>query len=136
MYTTVDERSIGDMVDAFYGAIRQDALLGPIFADAIGENWGPHLAKMKAFWSSVLLASRIYKGNPMIAHLRLPLLTQMHFERWLELWRDTAAALCSQELGQVFVQPAEAIGARLLYTISQYHNATVRQAAEEMSSAR
>ncbi len=136
MYNTVNEDSIADMVDTFYLAVRRDPLLGPIFADAIGDDWTPHLLKMRAFWSSVLLASRTYKGNPMIAHLRLPLLTARHFERWLELWRDTASSLCSQELAEVFVQRAESIGARLLFTISQYHSPAVREAAEAMSEAR
>jgi hemoglobin len=135
MYYTVNEESIADMVDTFYLEIRRDPLLGPIFESAIGNQWTPHLAKMKAFWSSVLLASRTYKGNPMIAHLRLPLLTARHFERWLELWRATAVALCSQELAQVFVQRAEGIGARLLSTISQFHGPAVREAAEAMSEA-
>ncbi len=133
MYETVNENCIADMVDTFYAAIRRDHLLGPIFKDAIGDEWVPHLAKMKAFWSSVLLASRTYKGNPMIAHLRLPRLTQSHFERWLELWRETGAALCSKELAQLFNERAETIGARLLYTISQYHDATVREAAKAIS---
>ena len=136
MYQTVSENSIAAMVDTFYGAIRRDQMLGPIFADAIGDEWTPHLAKMKAFWSSVLLASRTYKGNPMIAHLALPRLTETHFERWLELWRETAAALCSEELAQIFIQRAEMIGARLLYTISQYHDPAVQEAARALAGAR
>jgi hemoglobin len=62
MYHTVTEDSIADLVDTFYWQIRDDELLGPIFAGAIGTEWGPHLDKMKRFWSSVLLASRTYKG--------------------------------------------------------------------------
>ncbi len=130
MYHTVTEDSISDMVDTFYSRVRQDELLGPIFAGAIGNNWGPHLEKMKAFWSSVLLASRAYKGNPMIAHLNLPRLRQNHFEHWLQLWGETAALLCSEELGSLFLQKAEMIGARLLYAISQYHESAVRETAE------
>lgn len=136
MYETVNKNSIADMVDTFYAAIRQDQLLGPIFDGVIGDNWTAHLKKMKAFWSSVLLASRTYKGNPMIAHLQLPLLTQIHFERWLQLWGATAAALCSDDVAQVFVERAEMIGARLLYAISQYHDSIVRQPAEAISGAR
>jgi hemoglobin len=136
MYYTVNEDSIADMVDTFYLSVRRDPLLGPIFAAAIGDDWTPHLTKMKAFWSSVLLASGTYKGNPMIAHLKLPLLTAHHFERWLELWRATATALCSRELADVFVERAEGIGARLLFTISRYHSPVVREAAEAMSEAR
>ena len=136
MYETVNENSIADMVDTFYGAIRHDQSLGPIFVGVIGDDWTPHLTKMKAFWSSVLLASRTYKGNPMIAHLQLPRLTQSHFQHWLQLWRETAAALCSKELAQLFFERAETIGARLLYTISQYHDPTVRQVADAISGGR
>jgi hemoglobin len=121
MYHSVTEASIADMVDTFYGRVRSDSLLGPIFAQAIGSDWEPHLAKMKAFWASVLLASRTYKGNPMIAHLQLPRLTAQHFERWLELWSETAASLCSTELARVFLERARMIGDRLLFSISQHH---------------
>lgn len=117
----VNEENIAALVDAFYGKVRDDQLLGPIFAEAIGNDWGPHLAKMKAFWASVLLASRTYKGNPMIAHLRLPRLTQDHFARWLQLWQETASEVCSAEAASLFVQRAEMIGGRLLYAISMYH---------------
>ena len=93
MHHTVTEAAICEIVDTFYRKVRNDDLLGPIFAGAIGDSWTPHLTKMKAFWSSVLLASCTYKGNPMIAHLELPRLTHHHFERWLQLWDETAAAL-------------------------------------------
>jgi hemoglobin len=117
------------MVDTFYGTVRRDPLLGPIFTGAIGDDWGPHLAKMKAFWGSVLLASCGYKGNPMMAHLQLPRLTASHFERWLELWRETAAALCSPGPAELFVRKAEMIGGRLLGAISQYHDHMAMQGA-------
>lgn len=71
----------------------------------------------------------------MIAHLKLPRLTQTHFERWLELWRETAFAICSRDLAELFLQRADTIGARLLWAISQYHDPAVREAAEAMSGA-
>ncbi len=107
MYHTATEDSIADVVDSFYVQIRDDQVLGPIFAGAIGTEWGPHLAKMKTFWSSVLLASRAYKGNPTIAHLQLPRLTGDHFERWLQLWRETVFALCSDELASLLIEKPE-----------------------------
>jgi hemoglobin len=45
MYETTTEESIAELVDSFYSRIRSDQLLGPIFADAIGSNWRPHLEK-------------------------------------------------------------------------------------------
>lgn len=65
-----------------------------ITEDEIADGWEPHLTKMRAFWSSLTLASGRYKGNPMMAHLMLtPSIGAEHFERWLALWRQTAAEL-------------------------------------------
>ena len=130
---TVTEEDIATLVDEFYGKIRYEPVLGPIFNGAIGEDWGPHLAKMKAFWSSVFLGSGTYKGNPMMAHLQLPpRLTVAHFQRWLDLWRETAAEHCSQEVAYQFVERAEMIGQRLLQAITLYHPASIAERSEGM----
>jgi hemoglobin len=112
------ESEISQLVDSFYGKIREDSLLGPIFASAIGDDWGPHLRKMKAFWATVMLASRTYKGNPMLAHLKLPRLTQGHFNRWLDLWRECTSEICAPAIAALFVSKAEMIAERLLAGIS------------------
>lgn len=39
------------LVDEFYGAIRGDALLNPIFTDIAKVDWEQHLPKMYAFWT-------------------------------------------------------------------------------------
>ena len=90
------EAQLSVLVDRFYAKVREDAVLGPIFIGAIAD-WPEHLEKLTAFWSSVMLTSGRYKGNPMAAHLkhREAIRPQM-FDRWLELWRETAA----QTLGE------------------------------------
>jgi hemoglobin len=123
MYQTVTEDCIAALVADFYGKIRSDQLLGPIFLGAIGSDWTMHLERMNAFWNSVLLASRTYKGNPMIAHLQLPRLTRPHFERWLQLWRETARGLCSEAVAALFIEKAEMIAERFLHAISTFHAA-------------
>jgi hemoglobin len=115
------EEQIKELVDCFYSRVREDELLGPVFADAIGENWGDHLAKMCAFWSTVVLASRRYKGNPMQVHIELPRLNENHFERWLSLWRFTTSELLGETHARIFVWKAEFIAERLLSAIDLYH---------------
>jgi hemoglobin len=122
----VTESMIAELVDDFYGKIRVDPLLGPIFDSAIGDNWDLHLQKMKAFWSSVMLASRTYKGNPMITHMNLPQLTREHFNRWLGLWRQTTSEICSEPAASLFVRQAEGIAERLLAGISAYRDSLDR----------
>ena len=69
--TVISENAIRHLVDTFYAKVRADPALGPIFERAIAGDWGPHLARMRDFWSSVMLTSGRYKGNPVAVHLRL-----------------------------------------------------------------
>ncbi len=112
----MNETQIGELVNRFYAKVREDEMLGPIFAEAIGDHWDSHLATMQMFWSSIILGSASYKGNPMAVHLRLPNLNPRHFDRWLSLWGETAAEVCGDE-GTVFVERAEAIAGRLVSAV-------------------
>jgi hemoglobin len=120
--TLPSEEQIKELVDSFYSRVRNDELLGPVFAAAIGESWNEHLAKMSDFWSTVVLASRRYKGNPMMAHIALPRLRREHFERWLSCWRETATGLLGEMQAGIFVRKAEFMAARLLLAVDTHYD--------------
>lgn len=103
------EAVIAAVVHGFYGRVRTDEMLGPVFETAIGPDWSAHLSKLVDFWSSVLLRTDRYDGRPMRAHLQLPGVTPAHFERWLLLFRGTANELCQPELAALFIRRAEMI---------------------------
>lgn len=84
----IDEAYISDMVDRFYARIRDDDLLGPIFAERISD-WEMHLARMKCFWRSILHNSGEFSGNPMVKHIAIPDLDVSHFSHWLDLFYAT-----------------------------------------------
>lgn len=109
--TGIDEAMITRQVHSFYQAAREDDLLGPIFAARV-EDWGRHLTRMCAFWSSVALMSGRYHGSPMQAHLSLPI-DDAHFQRWLALWGETARAQCPPEAAGRFIALANRIGESL-----------------------
>lgn len=89
----IDEEGLRQLVDAFYARVRADAALGPIFNDAI-HDWPEHLGKLSAFWSSVMLTSGRYKGQPVPAHLKhKSRITPALFARWLALWGQTTNEL-------------------------------------------
>jgi len=90
--TGLDEAMLGRLVRGFYAKVRADAVLGPIFAERI-RDWEPHLARMTDFWSSVALMTGRYHGQPVPAHAGLPV-EWGHFERWLELFGETAREIC------------------------------------------
>jgi len=76
------------MVHLFYDRVREDALLGPIFKEKLGDDWEVHLQKMTRFWSTVLIQAKTYQGNPFVAHQPLDI-SEVHFNRWLELFEQT-----------------------------------------------
>jgi hemoglobin len=82
------------MVDEFYGKIRKDELLGPIFENIIQDRWPEHLEKMYSFWQTILLEERTYSGRPFVPHMNLPV-EQKHFDRWLFLFSETVDELYS-----------------------------------------
>jgi hemoglobin len=88
MADKITEAEISTLVDTFYAKVRLDPDIGPIFNAIVGD-WPHHLATLKDFWSTVLLTTGRYKGDPMMTHLQLPL-DPDHFSRWLALFAETA----------------------------------------------
>ena len=111
MTVAVAEAEIEALVRRFYARARADARLGPIFNGAI-EDWEEHFGRLTAFWSSVMLGSGRYKGNPFGAHVRLPILPG-DFPIWLGLWRQTTAEVFAPEVARAFDEKAERIAASL-----------------------
>ena len=107
------DEQIETLVATFYARIRRDEVLGPIFPNAIGEDWTAHLKTMCDFWSSVMNTSGRYKGKPIPAHVKLPGIEPRHFEHWLRLFSETAHALFEAELAAMFVERAERIAESL-----------------------
>lgn len=102
-----DEDILTALVYRFYAKVRADEVLGPIFEARIAD-WGPHLDRMVAFWSSVALMTGRYHGAPMRAHAELPIEWE-HFERWLALFRKTAEETCPAEGAAHVITAAERI---------------------------
>jgi hemoglobin len=109
--TGIDEAMIDRLVRAFYARIRADETLGPIFAARI-KDWEPHLKRMCAFWSSVALMSGAYHGQPMQKHLPLPI-DARHFDRWLELFAETAREMCPPKAADCFIERSQKIAESL-----------------------
>ena len=109
----VTEDSIAVLVDRFYARVRDDPALGPVFERVIGDDWTAHLQTMRDFWSSVLLKSGRYGGNPLIAHKRLSGVTPELFDHWLALFAATLAELFEPETTADIRLRAERIAASL-----------------------
>ncbi|WP_417614256.1 group III truncated hemoglobin [Parasphingorhabdus sp.] len=110
----IDDLLISDLVERFYGSIRNDDLLGPIFEKHVAD-WTSHLARMKNFWASVTLESGRFRGNPMLKHIAVGGLDDVHFNRWLQLWNETVdSVVFNAAAADVFRTAAKRIASSLL----------------------
>ncbi len=87
------ESALDRLIPQFYERICADAVLGPIFTDAVAD-WPAHHAQLIDFWSSVMLATGRYKGNPVAVHARhRDRIAPAMFDRWLAIWEQTTEEL-------------------------------------------
>jgi hemoglobin len=116
----VTEEDIARLVPLFYDRARADEVLGPIFDGAI-DDWPHHLEKLKAFWSSVMLTSGRYKGQPMVAHLRhQDHMSRANFDRWLGLWTSVTEEQVGPAAAAMFQEKAARIAESLQLGL-QFH---------------
>ncbi len=79
------------MVHEFYGRVRTEPVLGPIFERRI-DDWPHHLDRMVGFWRAVLRSEPTFamseRGSPPILHRQIDGIEVAHFERWLALFGE------------------------------------------------
>ncbi|MXO67132.1 group III truncated hemoglobin [Altericroceibacterium endophyticum] len=113
MTSQPDESDIEMVVHRFYERVRADEVLGPLFNDAIGD-WPLHLDKLCAFWSSVMLTTGRYKGQPVPAHRKhADRIDPAMFDRWLALWAQTTSELLERPAARAMQEKANRIAESL-----------------------
>ena len=113
-FTTITEDTIAILIDAFYALVRRHPALGPIFEAAIAEEeWPKHLETMRRFWSSVMLTSGRYSGNPVAVHRAVPGIERPLFADWLALFTQAASEVFEAGPASLFAAKAQRIASSL-----------------------
>ncbi|AVR97501.1 group III truncated hemoglobin [Pseudoduganella armeniaca] len=115
MYPAATPESITRLVHEFYADVRRDPLLAAAFGPRIGADWEPHLARMVAFWSDVMLGVKGFQGNVYGKHMTLEGVTPQHFQRWLDLFDATARRLFEPPVADELLLVSKRIAASLQY---------------------
>lgn len=92
------------LVDAFYKKVLQDEIIGRFFTEVMVLDLEKHMPKMYDFWETTLFHTAKYRGNPLQVHLDLnhkSALEKKHFDRWLELFNETADELFIGEIANL-----------------------------------
>lgn len=118
MITEINEDGIKALVHRFYGKVMKDASLAPVFDAAISEaEWPAHLETMCDFWSSVMLKTGRYGGNPLQKHMQLPSFDAALFDRWLELFSETAREVFTREAAAPFESASQNVARSFKYML-------------------
>ncbi len=118
MLADITEDGIRKLVNLFYVKIRADSELGPVFNQAIPEEaWPAHLDKLCDFWSSVVLKTGRYSGNPPRKHMELPPFPPELFDRWLKIFAETAHEVFEPLPAREFVNASEIIAQALKHRL-------------------
>lgn len=118
------EADVQLLVDSFYQKVLTDPLIGFLFTEVVALSWQKHLPIMYSFWSSLLLGTHTYAGNPMRIHIELDkksALSAQHFNRWLELWAATVNELFSGNIATDAIHRANTIALMMQKKIAQNH---------------
>jgi len=111
---------VRNVVVSFYEKVRSDALLAPIFSEAIGDDWDSHIERIMNFWLTATRLGCGYDGrNFMPVHLQNPSIHGDQLPRWLELFRATAAEQCSHQAASVLVDVAERMAETLEISLAR-----------------
>jgi hemoglobin len=113
LHPAITEVQICGLVDAFYDRVFADPRLGPIFLRHIGEDRSAHMRTMKQFWSSVLLKTRSYSGQPVPVHMKLGEVRTEDFAIWLGYFRTTAREIFVPDAAALVIASAERIAESL-----------------------
>jgi len=120
MPNITNRQDIDHLVAAFYNRATTDPTIGHIFTEVAKLNLETHLPVICDFWESVLLGNMVYRGNPMLKHLKLAeetTLTQEHFDVWLGLWEKTVHEHFTGEKAELAILRAKDIGRLMLHKI-------------------
>ena len=99
------EKDVLLLVRTFYGKVREDDLLGPIFNSVI-VDWEEHFERLTDFWVGNLFFIKKYHGDPLQKHAEVDAahggtINEMHFGVWLNLWYETIDQLFHGEKAQM-----------------------------------
>lgn len=109
----ITPEAVRTLVERFYGTVRRDPRLGPIFEERLHGRWQAHLDRLTDFWAAVLLRAGSYKGQPVAVHSGIREIAPEDYAIWLAHFRTTAAEVFSSQAAPVVIAAAERIAESL-----------------------
>ena len=100
------------LMRTFYAKAIPDDVIGHYFTKVIQMNLDEHLPVITDFWETVLFGTAKYRSNAVEVHQQLhakSAFTDVHFERWVNLFRSAVDQLFSGDKAEQAKQRALSI---------------------------
>lgn len=108
------------VIQAFYEKLKRDDVLGPVFTQAIGENWTKHIKRITSFWLRATGIRDGYRGRNFIpTHVRHLGIRADQLPRWLKLFSETCRELCSPPAANFLIHVAEKMAENLEISLNK-----------------
>ncbi len=131
----LDTRSgIDRLMVAFYAKATTDDFIGEFFSEVVPFDLRHHLPVIGDFWESILLGTQAYRRHnrsPLELHAKLDALRPLHpehFERWLQLFRESVDELFAGARAEFAKSRSRMISRRMLEVIALSRSALHRSA--------
>jgi len=115
----VNRANIEKMVRTFYAMLIKDAIVGPFFIKALGDDlkndkWHEHYKLLDNFWLMLMTGEKSYKGDPFLPHVHIGQLYEETFQRWLELFNKHVHQHYVPEIAKKFNKKAEILAKKFM----------------------
>jgi len=117
LHDLTNRSDIKTLVQTFYGRIRKDVYLAPIFKKHI-TDWNAHFEHLTDFWENSLFMNGAYKGNPLKVHEKVDAaegygINEQHFGIWLNYWSQTIDDLFEGDNASILKLRARKMGTHI-----------------------
>jgi hemoglobin len=124
-----DRNGVSLLVRDFYGKVRNDDFIGPVF-NSIITDWENHLEKLTDFWNMNLFGGKAYNGNPITAHQDADAqsdydITPSHFGAWLNLWFESIDKNYEGEKAEILKRRARKMQTVLMVAIFENRRSSI-----------
>lgn len=97
---------------AFYSKALVDEKIGHFFTRVVPIQLDTHIPLIAGFWETVVFEKGSYQGNVMQVHERIHRLSAFddtHFERWIQLFKETVDDMYAGNVAEKLKQRAVSI---------------------------
>lgn len=115
------EALLRTVLQTFYARLKKDDVLGPVFTQAIGDDWTKHIDRITLFWLRATGIRGGYRGRDFIpAHLRHLVIRADQLPRWLQLFSETCRELSPPAAADFLIDVAKKMAENLQISFNKH----------------